>query len=55
MDESKIIYKHCRNCKYCAGKMISGTEIEHFCSVKHTDCDFLGRLKALICRFFATK
>ena len=54
MSENKIIYKHCRNCTYCVGtrQYCMHGDAEYHCSIKHTDCDYLGRIRALLCKFF---
>ncbi len=53
MEEKQIVYKHCLNCKHCKFNLLNTIDME--CSIKHTDCRFFGRLRALLCQFFMSK
>lgn len=49
--EKKPAYKHCLNCIY-RRKVAFDTTGMYQCTIKHTDCNDFGRVKALLCKFF---
>ena len=49
MNKKVNAYRHCRNCDYC--KLNSNHQYR--CVRNRTHCNFLGRLKGLLCRHFS--